>query len=161
MPEATSAEAADFAAFRACAERLWDEPAARQHLLRWQDDYGVDVMLALFALWYPYPLTSRQWHALAASARHWQATVTARVRTLRRALRTPERHALYRALLELELQAEHLAGRRLLHMARPTVMPATPAKVDQTRRLQTLFPQLPTIEIRAGLRDGLRTAGPT
>ncbi|WP_018872835.1 DUF2390 domain-containing protein [Thioalkalivibrio sp. ALJ16] len=153
MPEARPDPGADFATFRASAEQHWAQPAARQRLLHWQDHYGVDVILVLFALWYPHPLTARQWTALAASASAWQTAVTTRVRAVRRALRTPERHDLYRALLDLELQAEHLGGRRLLRAARQASAPTTPAAVDTTRRLQTLFPQLPAAEIRDGLRD--------
>lgn len=144
--------AADFAAFWDFAGTLWADPEARTHLMRWQDVFDVDVMLALFALWYPHPLTGSQWNRLGQTARHWQAFATGRIRRLRRRLRTPERDALYHAVLALELQSERLAGMRLLAQARCLVPPDTPPRTgDRRRRLRTLFPDLPEDEIRDAL----------
>lgn len=121
--------------------------------MRWQDHFGVDVMLALFALWYPQPLTTPQWKALRQIARRWQASTTERVRALRRQLHTPERDTLYCAVLALELQSERLAGLQLLAEARHLSAPATGANaLDPQRRLRTLFPDLPDAEIRDGVR---------
>ncbi len=122
--------------------------------MRWQDEFGVDVMLALFALWYPQPLRPSQWRVLRQTARRWQSSSTERLRALRRRLHTPERNALYRAVLALELQSERLAGLQLLAEARHLAPQTTPAfAIDPQRRLRTLFPDLPDAEIRDGLRE--------
>ncbi|OOC49314.1 MULTISPECIES: DUF2390 domain-containing protein [Thioalkalivibrio] len=145
--------ATDFAPFWAFAASLWADPVARERLMRWQDDFGVDVMLALFALWYPQPLSTPQWRALRETARRWQASSTERLRVLRRQLHTPERDTLYRAVLALELQSERLGGLQLLAEARRQAEQSTGANaIDPQRRLRTLFPDLPDAEIRDGVR---------
>ncbi|WP_019583418.1 DUF2390 domain-containing protein [Thioalkalivibrio sp. ALE16] len=139
----------DFEAFWRFAGTLWADPDARARLLRWQEDFGVDVMLALFALWYPRPLTTSQWQRLAQTARRWQTSATGRIRALRRQLHTPERDTLYRAVLALELQSERLAGLQLLAQARQLSTPDSRSHaVNHRRRLHTLFPALPEAEIR-------------
>ncbi|WP_018938705.1 MULTISPECIES: DUF2390 domain-containing protein [unclassified Thioalkalivibrio] len=156
MPEAgdTPEPATDFDAFWAFADALWVDRTARERLMRWQDEFGVDVMLALFALWYPQPLGPSQWRVLRQTARRWQSSSTERLRALRRRLHTPERNALYREVLALELQSERLAGLQLLAEARRVAPQTTPAfAIDRQRRLHTLFPDLPDAEIRDGLRE--------
>ncbi|MGM0554185.1 MAG: DUF2390 domain-containing protein [Pseudomonadota bacterium] len=153
MPD-TSPEAADCAAFWGFANARWESPHARDTLLRWQDRHAVDVILALFALWYPRALRRHQWQTLQTAARHWQQTRTGRIRTLRRRLHSPPRHALYRALLELELRAERGAAWTLCTQAR-NLAPAN-APPDPAARLKLLFPDLPDDEIR----DALPNLGP-
>ncbi len=146
--------AADFTAFWDFAGTVWADPSTRARLMRWQDAFDVDVMLALFAVWYPRPLDVAHWRALETTARHWRTSATGRIRALRRRLHTPDRHALYRAVLDLELQSERLAGLQMLAHARwmtpPTYESVT---IDRERRLRVLFPGLPTAEIRDGLHE--------
>ncbi|MFO7953772.1 DUF2390 domain-containing protein [Thioalkalivibrio sp.] len=156
MPEPgdTAEPATDFNAFWAFASALWADPAARGRLMHWQDSFDVDVMLALFALWYPHPLGALQWRALRQTARQEATSRTARIRALRRRLHTPDRNPLYRAVLGLELQSERLAGLQLLAHAGRLPGPAHRAAViNSKRRLHSLFPDLPAAEIRDGLRE--------
>ncbi len=150
MPD-PSPEAVDCGAFWTYANTLWGRPHARDILLRWQDRYAVDVILALFALWYPRALRRQQWQTLQATALHWQQTRTGRIRALRRRLHSPQRHSLYRALLELELRAERLAAWTLCAQARDLAPSNAPS--DPAARLAMLFPALPAHEIDTALRS--------
>lgn len=123
--------------------------------MTWQDRFGVDVMLVLFALWYPQPLARTQWRHLQALSDCWQRTATLRIRVLRRRLHSPERHALYRAVLELELEAERREGLLLCRRAQDLAThPNAPARpIHPAGRLAFLFPALPADAIQAGVRD--------
>ncbi|WP_018875027.1 DUF2390 domain-containing protein [Thioalkalivibrio sp. ALJ1] len=147
MPD-TDSPAGDFARFWQYANRVWNHPAARDRLLHWQDTFGVDVMLLLYALWFPALLAPGHWHQLQAEARTWQDSRTQRIRALRRRLRTPERTSLYRAVLDLELRCEHLEG-QLLHARARRIPHITAFPIDHRERLDRLFPEVPKDERKA------------
>ena len=145
-----SAGVAGFDPFWNHATTVWEHAAARQRLLRWQDDYDVDVILALFALWYPHPVAATGWDVLARNTRDWNTAATRRIRSLRRRLKHTAPPELYHSLLQLELTAERIAALRLLTRARALTPPprASSAAPDPAARLARLFPVLPQPEIR-------------
>ena len=154
MPEPNRGTAGpDFPVFWTYATDMWSRPQARHHLMTWQDRFEVDVMLVLFALWYPQPLARRQWRHLHALSHCWQHTATLRIRALRRRLHSPERHALYRAVLELELEAERREGLLLCRHARDLAEYPPAGTIDPGKRLAFLFPELPADAIHAGVGD--------
>ena len=146
---------ADSDSFWSHATTVWEHAAARQRLLHWQDDYDVDVILALFALWYPHPLAAADWDALAREARDWNIAATRRIRSLRRRLKHTAPPELYRSMLQLELTAERTAALRLLNRARALPRPerSDNSSPNPAVRLAHLFPDLPQTEIRAALRE--------
>ncbi|WP_026278697.1 TIGR02444 family protein [Thioalkalivibrio sp. ALJ3] len=152
MPEA--ARPHDFDSFWDFSLRIWASAPARERLLRWQESYDVDVILALFALWYPGGIRTGDWEKLVKAAANWQEQTTSRVRALRRRLkpegpRQPNRAALYAATKELEVACERTAALRLFQSAQNLGDPATTPNL--TRRLRLLFPGLTVTEIRHGI----------
>ncbi len=152
-----------FDSFWDFALRIWASAPARERLLHWQENHDVDVILALFALWYPGGIRKHNWEALMQAAASWRDRTTARVRALRRRLKPegphqPNRAALYTATKALEVTCERTAAMRLFKSALDLGDPA--ATPDLTRRLQLLFPALPVTEIRDGIPE-LTQAGCT
>jgi uncharacterized protein (TIGR02444 family) len=151
-----------FDAFWKFALGRWDHAPARNRLLHWQDAHAVDVILALFALWYPGGMPASDWKWLARDAAAWRVQTTERVRLLRRRLKPtasePHRQALYGATKELEIACERTNALRLyqqaLHLGHPDSNPDVP------RRIRLLFPALPAAEIRDGLPDLIRRHEP-
>ena len=125
---------------------MWEQPEAREILLRWQDERGIDVMFVLFASWYPGRLSADQWRALQAAARDWNGRITRRVRALRRRIRRLDWPQGYQASLGLELGAEHLEAEWLVQ-AGTSRQPTDPGKPDLPCRMHRLFPGLPAAEI--------------
>ncbi|WP_019024693.1 MULTISPECIES: TIGR02444 family protein [unclassified Thioalkalivibrio] len=161
MPEA--ARPHDFDSFWDFALRTWASAPGRERLLHWQDRHDVDVILALFALWYPGGVHTHDWEALMQATASWRARTTSRVRALRRRLKPNgpderQRQALYDAVKGLEIACERTAAMRLCQHARTLGNPAAPP--DLTRRLRLLFPALPVAEIRDGIPE-LTQAGCT
>ncbi|WP_018936798.1 DUF2390 domain-containing protein [Thioalkalivibrio sp. ALJ24] len=151
--------------FWAFAETVWAHPPLRRRLLQWQDHHDADVILVLFAAWHPGPLTSDELARLRTRARDWSARATTRIRRLRRHLHTPERHALYRALLDLELSAERLGALHLLQECPPPIAVAGPhrrACADTIEaRLGHLQPELPPDERASGSAELAAVPDPT
>lgn len=143
--------------FWSFAESAWSHPGLRDRLMAWQDHHGADVIRVLFAAWHPGALTTDDLDRLHARARDWSTRATLRIRALRRRLHTPERHALYRALLELELRAEHLGALHLLRECPPPAAAAgryrRPCAVTIEERLARLEPGLPPAERSAGAAE--------
>ncbi|WP_018870231.1 DUF2390 domain-containing protein [Thioalkalivibrio sp. ALgr3] len=143
--------------FWSFAESAWSDPGLRDRLMSWQDHHGADVIRVLFAAWHPGALTTDDLDRLHARARDWSTRATLRIRALRRRLHTPERHALYRALLELELRAEHLGALHLLQECPPPAADAAPHRRPRAdtigERLARLEPGLPPDERSAGAAE--------
>ena len=125
---------------------MWEQSDAREILLRWQDERGIDVMFVLFAFWYPCRLSAGQWDTLQGGARDWNSRITRRVRALRRRIRRLDWLQGYQASLHLELSAERLEAVWLIkagNARKPTDHP----KPDLRRRMHRLLPGLPASEI--------------
>jgi uncharacterized protein (TIGR02444 family) len=132
--------------FWAFATAVWEQSDAREILLRWQDERGIDVMFVLFACWYPGRLSAGQWGTLHAGARDWNGRITRRARALRRRIRRLDWPQGYQASLCLELGAERLEAAWLVK-AEATRKPTDPSKPDRQCRMHRLFPELPASEI--------------
>ncbi|MFO8005168.1 DUF2390 domain-containing protein [Thioalkalivibrio sp.] len=151
-PEAhPSHDSPDARAFWAFAAAVWEQPEAREILLRWQDERGIDVMFVLFACGYPRHLSADQWGALYAAAQDWNGRITRRVRALRRRIHRIDWPEGYRASLHLELDAERLEATWLVKAASAGDR-TEHAKPDLRRRMHRLFPALPASEIETLLQ---------
>ena len=125
---------------------MWAQSDAREILLRWQDEHGIDVMFMLFVCWCPCRLSADQWRTLQDGAQDWNGRITRRVRALRRRVRRLDWPQGYQASLRLELAAERLEAEWLVK-AGATRKPTRPAKPNRQRRMHRLFPELPASEI--------------
>jgi hypothetical protein len=130
---------------------VWEQSEAREILLRWQDERGVDVMFVLFACWYPCHLSADEWRTLQSGARDWNGRITRRVRALRRRIGRLDWPPGYQAFLSLELGAERLEAEWLVK-AGAARKPPDPVNPDLQRRMHRLFPGLPASEIDTLLR---------
>jgi uncharacterized protein (TIGR02444 family) len=138
-------------AFWAFATAVWKQSDAQETLLRWQDERGLDVMFVLFACWYPCRLSTGEWGTLQGGARDWNGRITCRVRALRRRIQRIDWPAGYQACLRLELGAERLEA-AWLAKAGTARQPTDHPKPNLRRRMQRLFPELPTSEIETLLQ---------
>lgn len=91
------------------------KPGVKQACLRLQDEYGLDVNVALACLWHERrgaePLSSKDIATLLATVDEQRARV-AKIRPLRREAKSVD-DGLYRALKRSELLAENLLQRAL------------------------------------------------
>jgi len=131
-------------AFWRFAVAAWEQPGLRELLLLWQERHGIDVIFLLFACWLPRPLSPRHWGALRTGSRQWHNTVTRRIRTLRRRMRTVDWPQGYEAILALELASERMEATWLAHAAGMPRDPLEPPNL--VGRLTRLFPDLPSAE---------------
>jgi uncharacterized protein (TIGR02444 family) len=125
---------------------VWEQSDAREILLRWQDERGIDVMFVLFACWYPCRLSADQWDTLQGGAHDWNRRITRRIRAMRHRIRQLDWLQGYQASLRLELGAERLEAAWLVK-AGTARKPTDPSKPDRQRRMRRLFPELPASEI--------------
>ena len=86
--------------------RIWSNRQTRELLLYWQDHHGADVLLVLFAAWYPGPWTDALGSGLRDGSQIWQKATVARIRALRRRVKLLPWPEGYSALKRLELTAE-------------------------------------------------------
>lgn len=156
-----------FPAFWKFSVGHWENPALRSLLLEWQERYGADLNLVLFAAWYPADLSSDAWRVLHNASGIWQNNVVTRIRKIRkkaRALSWPEGYA---ALLQLELRSEYYESQYLLYHAQrfptgsgaeyfqlPAVhdIDAAIARTRFSRRLYYLYPRIPAQEVKEAER---------
>jgi hypothetical protein len=125
---------------------VWEQSEARELLLRWQDECGIDVMFMLFVCWYPYRLRADQWDTLKADAQDWNGSITRRVRALRRRIGRLDWPQGYQASLRLERAVERLEAEWLVH-AEPARKPTDHPEPNRQRRMHRLFPEIPASEI--------------
>jgi uncharacterized protein (TIGR02444 family) len=133
-------------AFWAFSTAVWKQSEAREILLRWQDELGIDVMFVLFACWYPGRLSADEWGTLQGDARDWNGRITRRVRALRRRVGRLNLPQCYQASLGLELGAESLEAAWLVK-AGTVHTPTNHPKPNLRHRMLRLFPELPASEI--------------
>ena len=136
----------DAKAFWAFAIAAWEQPDAREILLGWQDERGIDVMFVLFSCWYPCRLSADQWDILRGGARDWNGRVTRRIRALRRRVGRLDWPQGYQASLRLELGAERLEAEWLVK-AGAARKPTDHPQPNRKSRMYRLFPELPASEI--------------
>lgn len=113
--------------------------------MQWQERHDVDVILVLFACWWPVALDARQWLALHDAARDWNTAVTQRIRRLRRRVRDLASPELYRSLQRLELRAEGIEASWLCRSVSAQTGSGT-ATADPKRRIARLYPTIPPAE---------------
>jgi uncharacterized protein (TIGR02444 family) len=133
-------------AFWAFATAVWEQSDAREILLRWQDERGIDVLFVLFACWYPGRLSADEWDTLQGGAQDWNRRITRRIRALRRRLGRLDWPEGYQACLRLELGAERIEAAWLVK-AGTVHTPIDHLTPGLRRRLHRLFPEFPASEI--------------
>ncbi len=145
--------------FWSFAGGVWAHPDLRERLLRGQDRHDLDVILLLFACWYPHPLRTPQWAAVQRAAEAWNVHIR-RIRHLRQRVKHLNWPQGYRTCLDLELCAERLEASALVLATSGTIPPSSvapstappPPLSTQTPplnlRLARLFPELPASDRR-------------
>ena len=144
---------------------VYARPGVEAACLHLQDRRGLDVCVALFALWAGSVCGARlapaEMGRLAADARHWQDEVVAPLRTVRRRLKSgpppapsPATERLRAGLKALEIEAERLVLGRLAE--RSGLAPADgdragAARTDAVRGNLALLLPAPNTEDRAAM----------
>jgi uncharacterized protein (TIGR02444 family) len=138
----------------------YGRPGVASACLDLQDRHGCDVNLVLFALWVGASgrgrLTESDIGTLDGATASWRRTVIEPLRALRRRVKhEAESAALYEALKNAELEAEHAVQNQLEALAPPMAAPTAGRIADALANLAACLRSPAAFETAAPLRRAL------